>query len=269
MWRTLEVYHGAIYFVPEARDAYASLGVTDRMMGYFGSRAAALGRVPAEVVISTFFNFHPRLINDRVPAVWAIAGPDELLEARFWAADSMLRRIFGPAIDSDHIAEAAAIAQAAAESCRPEGRPLFAGHSSLAWPYQPHLILWHAITLLREYRGDGHIAALTAVGLDGCEALVTHAAAGDVAADVLKTSRQWPDDEWDAAIERLASRGWLQRGIEFTDAGRERRAWIEERTDELALAPWEYIGEDACVRLRDLVRPLSKAIVENGELAFR
>jgi hypothetical protein len=111
---------------------------------------------------------------------------------------------------------------------------------------------------------------MTVEGLDGCEALVTHAAQGDVPAAVLKSSRQWPDDEWDAGVERLRSRDWITPDdIAFTDLGRERREWIEQRTDELAMKPWEAIGEDACNTLRGLVRPYSKTIVESGELAFR
>src|SRR6476646_6255822 len=88
MWRTLEVYHGAIYFVPEARDAYAELGVTDRMMGYFGSRAAPMGAVPAEVVIATFFNFHPTLIRACVPEAWGRATPARVPAARLSAVDA-------------------------------------------------------------------------------------------------------------------------------------------------------------------------------------
>jgi hypothetical protein len=264
MWRTLEPYHGVIYFAPDAREAYAALGVNDRMMGYFGSRAAPMGPVPADVVIATFFNFHPQLVRDRVPAVWDIATPRQLIDARETAADAMLRRILGEADTK----EAAELARRAAAACTPEGRPLYAGHASLPWPDEPHLVLWHAISLLREFRGDGHIAAMTVEGLDGCEALVTHAAGGDIAAGVLKGSRQWPDDEWDAAVERLRSRGWIDADGAFTELGRERRQWIEDRTDELALRPWEAIGEDACSRLRALVRPFSKTIVETGELTF-
>ena len=229
-----------------------------------------MGAVPAEVVIATFFNFHPKLVSDRVPKVWTIASPGQLLDARIHVADTSLRRILGDAIASPEMQEAATIARQAAEACTHEGRPLFAGHASLPWPDEPHLVLWHAQTLLREYRGDGHIAAMTVEGLDGCEALVTHAAQGDVPAAVLKSSRQWPDDEWDAAVERLRSRSWISPDdITFTDHGRARRAWVEQRTDELAMRPWETIGEDACNTLRALVRPYSKTIVESGELAFR
>jgi hypothetical protein len=270
MLRTLEPYHGAVYFVAEGPDEYRKLGITDRMMGYFGSRAAPMGAVTADVIIATFFNFHPKLVTDRVPAVWDIASPAELLQARLCAIDTALRRILGDAIASPAMRDAASIARRAADACTPEGRPLYAGHATLPWPDEPHMILWHAQTLLREYRGDGHIAAMTVEGLGGCEALVTHAAQGDVPAPALQGSRQWPDDEWDAAVDRLRLRGWITPDeLAFTDLGRERRAWIEQRTDELAMAPWDAIGEDDCTSLRTLVRPWSKHIVESGELGFR
>lgn len=237
-------------------------------MGYFGSRAAPMGAAPAEVIIATFFNFHPKLVSDRVPKVWEIATPEALLEARLRGADRMLRRVLGGALDSPEMKEAADLARRAAEACSPEGRPLYAGHAALAWPEEPHLALWHSISLLREFRGDGHIAAMTVEGLDGCESLITHAAAGDVPAAALKMSRQWPDDEWNAAVDRLRSRGWVTDESTFTDLGRERRQAIEDTTDRLALAAWGALSEDECSRLRALVRPYSKAIVESGELAL-
>jgi hypothetical protein len=268
MWRTLEPYHGVVYFAPEPREEYKNLGIDDRMMGYFGSRAAPMGAVPAEVVIATFFNFHPKLVTDRVPKVWEIATPGALLEARLRGADRMLSRVLGANIDSPEMKEAAGLARRAAEACSPEGRPLYAGHAALAWPDEPHLALWHSISLLREFRGDGHIAVMTVEGLDGCEALVTHAAEGDIPAAGLKMSRQWPDDEWNAAVERLRARGWVTDESTFTDLGSERRQAIEDATDRLALPAWEALSEDECQRLRALVRPFSKAIVGSGELAF-
>jgi hypothetical protein len=264
MWRTLEPYHGLVYFAPEPHDAYRALGMGDRMMGYFASRAAPMGAVGAEVVIATFFNFYPDMVRKRIPEAWEIASPQTLIAARFEAADAMLQRVLG---DVD-VSEAARLARIAAEACTPEGRPLYAGHAGLEWPDEPHLQLWHATSLLREFRGDGHIAAMTVEGLDGCEALVTHAGEGEISRAALQTSRQWPDDEWDAAVERLRSRGWVNADGSFTDLGQERRRSIEDRTDELALRPWQALGEDDCTRLRQLVRPWSKAIVGSGELAF-
>ena len=124
-------------------------------------------------------------------------------------------------------------------------------------------MLWHAQTLLREYRGDGHIAALVAAGLDAPEALITHGATATVGMDVLQRSRAWPQEEWRAAADRLRSRGWLDPDDAFTPEGAAGRERIEGLTDELAMRPWNAIGEDACSRLRALIRPWSRAISES------
>lgn len=261
-WRALELYHGAIYFVPEARTEYEALGTTSRMNGYFLSRAAAMGAVAPEVVIATFYNFEPDFVRESIGTGWDIATPAEFVGARFRAADGMLRRSLGDHLDSDGMAEAADLARIAAEAARaaPAGRPLFAGHASLAWPDESHLVLWHAQTLLREFRGDGHIAALVQAGLDPCEALVSHAASGDVSVDALRSSRRWSDEQWDAAVARLVERGLVDPDGSFTPAGRAQRDEIEALTDRLALLPYAALGEVGCARLRELGRPLADAV---------
>jgi hypothetical protein len=260
-WRTVEPVHGMIYFAPEILQSYEERGLAAQQ-GYFATRSAAMGRVTAEVVIATFFNFHPEVVRSAIPAAWEIVGPD--------AADAVLRRMLPDAIGSAEMDEAASLARTAAEAAcqRPEGRPLFAGHAALPWPSEPHLVLWHAQTLLREFRGDGHVAALTSEGLTGCEALVMHAATGEVPAAALQSTRAWPAEEWAAAEESLRTRGWLAEDGSLTDAGRASRQAVEDRTDELAVTAYEPMGEDGCERLRSLARPWSKAIVESGELGF-
>lgn len=262
-WRTLEPIHGAIYFAAEARDEYGAIGIDDRMTGYFASRSAPMGAVSAEVVIATFFNFDPDLVRRSMDGVWDRVSPAEISDARLRGADRMIRAHAGAFVGTPEIDEAAELARAAAMAAcdRPEGRPLFAGHASLPWPAEPHLVLWHAQSLLREYRGDGHIVALAVEGLDGCEALVTHAAAGDVSADILRATRQRTGDDWLAAEERLRERGWLDPDLAFTELGQERRDWIEARTDELASAPYDAIGIDGCARLRELCRPISRLMM--------
>jgi len=259
MWRTLEPYHGMIYFTPRATEAYEAIGIVGRA-GYFASRSAAMGAVPPEVVVATFFNFRPALVEATLPAAWDAADPATILDARFAAADQALRELLGDdVVASPEMAEAAELARAAADACTPAGRPLYAAHASLPWPADPHLALWHAITLLREYRGDGHIAALVVEDLDGCEALVSHGSSGAVPPAILQATRGWTDDEWAAACARLTARGWLADGA-ATPLGTEARDRIEQRTDDLALAPWLALGPDAADRLRALVRPMSKAI---------
>ncbi len=259
-----------IYFAPEAQDAYARLGLTHHRTGYFASRSAAMGPVPADVVVATFFNFYPRLGAEGNERRVGHRHARTVLEARLEGADAALRRAFGEAIGSTDLAEVAGIArQAAVAACEDgvHGRPLFAGHASLPWPDEAHLILWHAQTLLREYRGDGHIAVLTAEGLSGVEALVTHAATNDIPSELLASSRAWPQPEWDAAIERLAARGLVDASGQFTDAGREQRQRIEDRTDALSLPAYAGLSDDDAERFVQLGRPFSRMVIEAGLLS--
>jgi len=269
-WRTLEPIHGLIYFAAEAGEEYEALGLPPGMGGYFASRAAAMGPVPAEVVIATFFNFQPAFVRETIPWAWSVASPEAILEARLAAADRALRARLGTAATSAEVEEAAVLARRAAESATqwPEGRPLFAGHAARPWPDEPLLVLWHAQTLLREFRGDGHIAAMTVEGVGGVEALILHGATGDVPPATLRSSRRWPREEWAAGEERLRSRGWLDGDGALTEAGRAHRQWVEDRTDALAALAYDVLGEEGCARLRALGRPLSKAIVEAGAFGF-
>jgi helix-turn-helix protein len=263
-WQTIEPYHGAVYFSPEARTAYADLGV-DGQPGYFASRAAALGPVAPEVVIATFYNFNPEAVRAALPAVWKSASPEDFLAARLRGIDGTLRRILGAEVlASAGLRRAAELGRRAAEATLAQlhGRPLFAAHAALPWPDEPHLVLWHAQTLLREFRGDGHIMALLDAGLNGIESLVTHAVAGPVGAEALRTTRSWSPHDWAEAVEGLRARGWLTSGpdLAFTPEGKERRSAVEEATDRLAAAPYTALGPGGCDELRDLVRPCSTAL---------
>ena len=270
-WRTVEPLHGMIYFSPEAHHEFGALGLEGRM-GYFGSRAAPMGAVPAEVVIATFFNFRPALVRSSIPEAWNRATPEAILAARLRGVDGALRRTLGDVVGSPELVEAAQLARRAAETATEhlEGRPLFAGHASLPWPDEPHLVLWHAQTLLREFRGDGHIAALVAAGLSGLEAAITHVATGDVPGAVLASTRAWPEDEWAAAVDDLRTRGILESGepLALTDLGRAQREWIEATTDVAAVAAYVPLGDAGCARLRALTRPWSRTVIDAGGLAI-
>jgi hypothetical protein len=269
-WRSLEAVHGMIYFTPEAPPRYAEVGITSGRSGYFASRSAAIGAVGAEVVVATFYNFHPMVVHRAMQDVWTTTSPAAVLAARLDAVDASLRLAFGDELlASRELADAAIQLRRGAEvACaHPEGRPLFAGHAQLPWPDEPHLVLWHAQTLLREFRGDGHIAALTIEGLSGLEALISHAASGDVPAAGLRATRAWSDDEWAAGVEALVERGLLDRDGTFTDAGRAQRTRIEDLTDRLAMGPWAALGAERCTDLRALGRTLSQRIVDAGLLA--
>jgi helix-turn-helix protein len=262
LWPVFETYHAVTYFAPESAEAYRDLGLKGGWMGYFASRSAPMGPVPAEVVTAVFFNFHPVMVSRAIPDAWALALPADVLTVRLRAADAALRRLLPDEVGSKEMAEAAELAREAATAGHLAGRPLYGALRSLPWPEEPHLALWHAATLLREHRGDGHVAALLVEGLDGCEAHVTVAAVGQIPREMLQINRKWSDEEWLAAEERLAARGWLNLQGGLTDEGRAGRRRVEDRTDELAAEPWRHLGLEGTARLAELMTPFARTIVE-------
>jgi hypothetical protein len=259
MWVRFETYHDVTYFTPEARAATNALGCKGGWMGYFGTRAAS-----PEIVVSAFYNFHPSLVRRALPDAWHIASPEQFLAARLTGADNALRRMLGE-VDGADLAETATLAVEAAAAAPTAGRPLAAANALLASPDAPHLALWQAATLLRESRGDGHIAALIAADLDPCETLVMFGADRGLDASYLRAARAWPEPDWRSAEDRLVGRGLLTRAGELTAAGKEARRWVEERTDQAATAPWQAIGQAGTIRLLDLLTPVARQLAKANE----
>jgi len=262
--KVLEPLHTMVYFVPEAGEHYTAAGISNGRSGYFASRSAAMGVVPAEVVISTFYNFSPGLVRKAIPSCWESSTPEAILKARYAAVDAAWTRLLGEAeLKSDEMAEAAALGREACSAIEDEivGRPLYAGHASLPWPEPAHLQLWHAATLLREHRGDGHIAALILSGLSGLEASVTYIAYGSAFNEELqRKTRGYSEEEWAQTKVDLQRQGIFDDTNQFTEQGRKQREEIEAQTDVAAATPYEHLGDERTQRLIELVRPWARSI---------
>ncbi|MEO3974673.1 hypothetical protein [Streptomyces sp. CAU 1734] len=252
----LNPYASLVYFSPDLGTEMAAIGITDPGAAYFASRAAALGRVGAGTVSATFYSFGHGLIARYLPAVWETASPERVLAARLRAVDRTLRRELGEeTIGSPELAEAARLALRAAEGCGRPGRALYSAHADLPVPAEPHLAYWHAATLLREHRGDSHLAALLTMGLDPVEALVSHTATGrGMTPRWVIANRGRTREEWDAAAERLRGRGVLDADGELTGAGVRLRSELEALTDEIDRGPYEHLGAEGVARLTELGR---------------
>ncbi|GGP57149.1 SCO6745 family protein [Streptomyces sindenensis] len=268
MWHLMEPLHAVLYYAPAAFEEAAALGydTEERWPSYFAWRAAPLGAVGADEVVRTFHSFAPGMVEGCVPAGWAVAGPGAVLAARLRAVDRTYRALFGDRVAGPEFAEAAALARRAAEAATPGALGgLGAANSALPWPDAPHLALWQAATVLREHRGDGHIVALRAAGLDAVESLVSFAAVGAAAPEVF-ASRGWSAEEWGAARRRLQERGLLAADGTATDTGRELRAEVERRTDEEAAAPWRALGSPGRERLAELLGEPWLEVIGSGLL---
>ncbi|MYS36055.1 hypothetical protein K388_04750 [Streptomyces sp. KhCrAH-43] len=267
LWHLLEPVHAVLYYAPEAFEEAAALGygVDERWPSYFAWRAAPLGDAGAERVAETFYSFSPGMVGAYVPGVWSVASPDAVLAARGRAVDRAYRTLLGEGADAPDTAEAAALLRRVAEAADTAGRPLAAANAALPWPDAPHLAVWHAATVLREHRGDGHLAALAEAELDPVEALVSFAAIGAARPEVF-ASRGWGDEEWRAARERLEKRGLVAGDGTATEAGRALRAEVERRTDEEAAGPWRVLTDVERERLVALLGPLWVAAIGSGLL---
>ncbi|MFB7511802.1 hypothetical protein [Streptomyces sp. NPDC056144] len=252
----LNPIHSTVYFSPDLDREFGALGFTDPAAMRLASRSAALGAVGAGTVAATFYNYDHTHLARYFPAVWETAAPSEVLAARLRAVDTTLRRLLGEeTVSSPEMAEAAVLALRATEACTRHARPLYSAHADLPVPDAPHLAYWYATTLLREHRGDGHLSALLAAGLDPVEALVSHTATGKgMSPRWVLGSRGWARADWEAATERLRGRGLLDAEGELTEAGTALREELELHTDRLDSAPYEHLGATGVERLTELGR---------------
>ncbi|WP_158016803.1 SCO6745 family protein [Mycobacterium basiliense] len=259
-----EPVHAVTYFAPEARAALDGLGYRGFWMGYFAARSAPLGTAPPEVVTAVFYNFAPERVTKALPAAWQIAGPEAALRARQDSAVAALRR-YG--LDSDeNVRVAAELAAKAARHAPLDGRPLFAGNRALPWPDEPLAALWHATTLLREHRGDAHVAVLTAAGVSGRESNVLHVAAGRTPREFIVKTRDYDDAAWQHHEEVLAERGLLNADGTLTATGRELKDRIEANTDRLALSALDALSDDEVETLFRALTPITRAAVAGGDV---
>ena len=269
LWRLLEPIHAVTYFSPEPLARLKNAGYRGFWMGYFAGRAAPLDTTGAEVIHALFYNFALDHVARVLPDAWQYAPPESAIRAREEGSVAALRRHLGPAANSSGIARAAELASSSARRAPLEGRPLFAANRALPEPGEPLALLWHSATLLRKYRGDGHVAVLTAAGIGGREAHVLHALATETPSTVYATARQFEQQEWIttlAGLAGLAERGLVGPDGALTEAGRGTKQGIEQRTDELAATGLMGLDDGELDELTDTLRPIAAAVVAADEI---
>lgn len=259
----IEPVHAVTYFAPEPRAALDGLGFRGFWMGYFAARSAPLGRVPADVVTAAFYNFAPERVAKALPAAWDIASPGDALRARQESAAAALRRC---GVTEDEASTVADLVAKATEVADVGGRVLFAANRAVAWPEEPLARLWHATTLVREHRGDGHVAVLTAEALSGRECNVLHAVAGGVPAEMIKRSRDYDDAAWEHHTDALRRRGLIDSADKLTDDGSHLKQRIEDTTDAVALPVLDALSDAEVESLFGALTPITRKVVAAGDV---
>jgi hypothetical protein len=256
MWTLFEPVHAMTYFAPEARAEYEQAGLRGFWRGYFAGRAAPLGPVGAAVVTAAFCSFAPSMVGRAIPGVWDLITADEALARRLAGAVAALRPLLA-GLEPQVETSARLLSQVIGE-LDGTGRVLGAANAALAWPDEPLARLWHAATLLREHRGDGHVAALVAAGVDGAEALVLRCGL-DLRREDLQPARGWSDAQWADTQGRLEARGWVDRYGRTTAEGAKAHRAVEKATDRAAARPWLVLATADLADLRQALTPLAQA----------
>jgi hypothetical protein len=267
LWRVCEPIHAVTYFAPEVRDALRAVGLRGFWMGYTAARVAPLGAIGPEIATAVLHNFAPDMVARSLPAAWSYATPSAVLEARSAALPAALAPFTGAA-EEGVWAVPADLLERVVRAAPVVGRTLFAAHRELAWPDAPLLRLWHVATLLREHRGDGHVAALTAAGLSGLEAhvLVTGVRGTDPA--LLRDNRGWSVDDWDGATVALADRGLVDRTGVATAAGAALHADVEGATDGAAAGPLAVLTPEERSATISALSGIAQRIAATGLVPF-
>jgi hypothetical protein len=248
----LEPVAAAVYFSPECHAGYEKLGfgpspgefagvAGPEFSAYFCSRGAPMGQVPGEVIAMAFGVFNPEIVIPAVDAGWEKTDANTIREARDDGSIGQLTRLLGE--KPDGIDRATELLTRAVGACRPEGKALYSGLASLDLPGSPIGDMWRQADRLREYRGDAHIAAWTAAGVDATEICLLTEPFWGLPLRTYSRSRGWTDAQFDEAEERLVSRGLLKDGA-FTDAGRAAREGIEVATDRMCKPLVDALGDD-------------------------
>jgi len=255
----VEPIAAGVYFAPEAQQRYERQGL-NYFEGYFCSRSACLGKAPWSVVCAAFGAFKPAVVERAVTGGWSKTDPEPLLEARLAGATEQLTRLLGE--PGRAVKEATEILFSLTDGVDPSGRMLYSGLSVLPVPDSPMGRFWRAADLVREHRGDGHVAAWIS-GTDSCEITVLTELTWGLEPGAYVFTRGWAEDEVDAARDRLRERGLLDGDNQLTEQGRAFRAEIEHATD---LAEREVIDRlgDRANELFSLIQPIAKTIVDGG-----
>ena len=264
--RVVEPIHCIAYYTPEINELRDD-GFKGWWHAYMAYRPAPMGPVSAGTVVAAFYNFAPRMVERAVPGVWDVLSPDAVIARRDELVARAWARVFADGVLADEIAEAAELSRAACADLPTGARPLFAAHAELPWPDDPAMVLWHASTLMREYRGDTHNVVLAANAIDGVECHVLMAAHGHGNQPTLESIRGWTREEWLAAVARLTERGWVDTTGGYTAAGREARAIVERETDTLSAQAVATLGPERAARLTQLNGAICDHLRETGSSA--
>jgi hypothetical protein len=149
----------------------------------------------------------------------------------------------------------------AATSAPCEGRPMYAALRAVAIPDDVVARLFHAASLLREHRGDGHIAALMVESVGRLEAHVLLALDMNMPAEKFGRIHHLPAAQLASVIDGMRGRGLIGDDGWLSEQGHAVKQRVESLTDDLAARPYACLEPGELHELMDALEPLTARLL--------
>lgn len=274
LWTILEPIHAVTYFSEDAVAAFASAGLPGFWRGYFAGRAAPLSDASAAGVTAAFYGFAPATVSRAIPDVWTRCDPHGAIDARLAGAAAALRRhVEGSETLIGDIRRATDLLRTAVSAVAKDlDAPLGAANAALSIPIDPLEALWHVSTVLREHRGDAHVAALRNAELGPCSATTLRCLAAGTDIAVVSSVRGWAEEDWSDARRELAKRGLVDDSVTSGDLGITKDgsallSSVEHSTDRASATLLRAAATDVQAVIA-LLRPLALRLADSGAVPY-
>lgn len=267
LWRLIETCHAPVYFAPEAKAVFDSIGLRDPDMAYFASRTAPLGIIDPGIAAACLYVFASTKVSRHLPLAWSQTSPEDSLAARLEVFDRACKKMVGPLTTETAVSACGRLLADLVAIATPNGRPLFAANATTPRPASGHLELFWAVTALREYRGDAHNVALQSAAVTPVESHIIMRSLGLVPNDQA-TSMGWTQPQQRQAQGTLRERGWLTPSGHLSKEGRRERARIEHETDRLSAEALTPLGERGTAEATHVLSAMASKFITAGAVPY-
>ena len=259
--RSVQTTVGWIFWDPGAVARFETLGLPGPL-GYIASRSAPFAGAGYAALVAALGSISPmgiRFVVDFMP-------PEDFM--KYWNARNEAIRegleAHAPEI-LDSLARCGPALEYVVDQLPFAGRPFSASHLDIPRGDDPVMRGWHAINIIREWRGDTHWGLIAEHNLSGAEASTLHNAWLSYDNEWLSRSRGISDEAITQAFVSLELRGLATNGV-VNQQGITFRQMLEDETDRRCALPWQLLGYEETSTLADQLEPPCELLLRRVDI---
>ena len=259
--RSVQTTVGWIFWDPGAVARFETLGLPGPL-GYIASRSAPFAGAGYAALVAALGSISPMGIRFVVDFM----APEDFM--KYWNARNEAIRegleAHAPEI-LDSLARCGPALEYVVDQLPFAGRPFSASHLDIPRGDDPVMRGWHAINIIREWRGDTHWGLIAEHNLSGAEASTLHNAWLSYDNEWLSRSRGISDEAITQAFVSLELRGLATNGV-VNQQGITFRQMLEDETDRRCALPWQLLGYEETSTLADQLEPPCELLLRRVDI---